>query len=286
MKWPLLGAIVFAVASPAGDAARAISSALALAVFSAAWAIVSARRARSSSLRMVGGAAVILVLGFLLSGLYWSGVLWGAPPEKGEVFIPPSAPAGLPPRSSSLDLITLLFPSFFGLEGGGALPGGIAVILIVLLGLRVVWRERVSAVAPHAAARAAIGAFGGVFCLGLFLILLGNSRGGNGFRPVSLFSGFSAGRDLASFALAGLLGTSVAVIGDRESAIRFRPLMVYLILVSFAVVGWLWAGDPAAASRPSVIWPILIYAAFSIVAILGGRAWLGPKRFLRGLVVL
>ncbi|MCX6347945.1 MAG: hypothetical protein NTV79_00370, partial [Candidatus Aureabacteria bacterium] len=107
MKWPLLGAIVFAVASPAGDAARAISSALALAVFSAAWAIVSARRDRNASLRVVAGAGVILVLGFLLSGLYWSGVFWGAPPEKGTVFVPPSAPAGPPPRPAPLYLALL-----------------------------------------------------------------------------------------------------------------------------------------------------------------------------------
>ncbi len=263
--WLVLGALAFALISPAGDVPFVFHVVMISGLFGAAWAIAALlRRDKKAAGRMVFGLLFIFGAGFLLSGIYWANMIDGL-----RLVLEGSAEivGDLSGRNQSLHplyLVTLLVPDFFGgvtsFHPWGAayaihcslndvnLLGGLAGIFLVLLGFRACRRghppegEGAGLFPP----RTVYWIFFSLFVLSIFIVL-------GAYTPVNWLLGFLIPvlrmpypvrfRSIECFALAGLLGTSASLLWAEINPPRVsrRLIVIFLAgLLGFMAVALLW----------------------------------------------
>ena len=157
---PVLGALAVSFIGPCGSDVRGIFSLATLAICLAAGALLTGLSGRMREAgRLLGGGIAVFALGLLLSGPYWTGMIETAKAYEGSPLLEASRSASemfsMPPRH----FLTLAVPDLFGTLTGrrfvnlgfpdladyshleGNLTGGLALLLLVLLGSLAGWKR-------------------------------------------------------------------------------------------------------------------------------------------------
>lgn len=248
--WLILGALAFAVVSPAGDFPVLFHLLFIAALFGAGLLVICLRRGdRRSIARLAVGAAVIFVVGGLLAGPYWANSIDGVrmlSADTGEVVEDLSGSGqSLPPAY----LITLFIPDYFGgvtshHSWGAAhllmvtlndvnILGGLALLFLAFAGfLSPSGRDREPG--PRPSPREYWWLFFGIFVFGL-LVVLGRYTPAYGFFrrfiPVLQMPYPVRFRSVPCFALAGLAGVSAELLRRNPLPRPARAAAIYLAFV-------------------------------------------------------
>jgi hypothetical protein len=157
---PLLGALAVSFIGPCGSDVRGIFSLATLMICLGTAALVTGLFGRMRLAgRLAAGGLIVLVIGFLLSGPYWTGMIETAKIYEGSPLLQVSRSASemfsMPPRH----FLTLAVPDLFGTLTGrqgvnlgfadladyshleGNITGGFALVLIILLGSLLGWKR-------------------------------------------------------------------------------------------------------------------------------------------------
>jgi len=261
MGWLILGAIAFAIVSPAGDVPIVSHLIFITALFGAGLlitALIDNDWHRAG--RVMIGGFVIFGVGFLLSGVYWSNMIEG-------LKMLGSGSQGIVEELSGLEqslhpayLATLFIPDFFGgitsHHAWGAayyihlslndanLLGGLLSFFLIFLGLLVVIKRNRENDEKVAVYNRFWWIFFGIFFFSLIIVLGAYTPLYRIFRviiPVLKMPYPVRFRSIECFAMAGLMGVSVSLLKDRFSRNRIRKAVVYLILaLLLPVAALLW----------------------------------------------
>ncbi len=259
--WLLLGSVVFTLAASAGDVPFVFHLLFlwGLSVLGwALWAFGTGRRRQAA--RVLLGTSVMILIGGLLAGVYLSNIAAGlrmlSADDPGVVEDLCSIRQSLHP----LYLLTLLIPDFFGgvdlhhswgaaweshcTLNDGNLLGGLAAIILVLLSLSRVGKER--AARPGLPSPRALFLFfatvvllGTVMVLGPYTPLYGILKALNPYFGMPYPLRY---RIIQNFGMAGLLGVSASVLWARPAGPRLRRVVLYLgVAAAGALLALVWA---------------------------------------------
>ena len=259
--WLILGALAFAIASPVGDVPVVSQVVFIAALFGAGLVLLAfLRREWRRGLRVIGGGIVIFGIGALLAGVYWSNMMDGLRmlgAGAGEIVEELSGPEqSLHP----LYLVTLFIPDFFGgvtsHHAWGAafqinlslndisLLGGLAAVFLVAAGFFIAIRRRENEHDEIYSLRSLWWLFGGIFVFGILVVLGGYTPAHGLFRgviPILKMPYPVRFRSIECFAMAGLMGVSVELIGRYTLKRRRRIITGYLLVVLiFFLLALLW----------------------------------------------
>ncbi|MDP8215639.1 MAG: hypothetical protein P9M10_10695 [Candidatus Euphemobacter frigidus] len=259
--WILIGAIAFAIASPVGDVPVVSHVVFIAALFGAGLVLLAfLRREWRRAFRVIGGGVVIFGLGALLAGVYWSNMMDGLRmlgAEAGGIVDQLSGPEqSLHP----LYLITFFIPDFFGgitsYHAWGAafqirlslndvnLLGGMAAVFLVVAGLFITIGRGRCKQEEFPSLKNLWWIFAGIFIFSLLIVLGGYTPAYGIFRkiiPVLKMPYPVRFRSIECFAMAGLMGVSVNLIGMYPLKKRRWIVIYYLMgVLIFFVAALLW----------------------------------------------
>lgn len=283
------GAAVFALYSTAGEVTGVIQvlTVSGTTVAIAAIGLLLRRRFRPA-LRLAGGMAAIVLVGFLLAGGFWTRVLSGIESIREAPLFDAEEMVGRPYSLHPALLATLLAPDWFGTVTGAhawgppyeiqfsmndaALSGGLALAFLALLGLRLGWgRARKTAPGFWLRVFALQGLFGLVVVLGSYTPLHRIIR-----SVIPVFRELPyplRWRVIECWAVSGLAGTAVSVLWGRPRLLgrawTGRWTAAFLAFSSLALGSSSLAPVQALGQR--------FFPAFRHLLALGDGAW-----FVRG----
>jgi hypothetical protein len=259
--WIIIGAISFAIASPVGDVPVVSHVVFIVALFGTGLVLLAVfRRDWRRAIRVIGGGVLIFGIGALLAGVYWSNMIDGLRMigmESGGIVEELSGPEqSLHP----LYLITLFIPDFFGgvtsHHAWGAafqiqlslndvnLLGGLVAVFLVVAGFFVTLGRARCKQYEFPSLRSLWWIFAGIFIFGILIVLGGYTPAHGIFRkiiPVLKLPYPVRFRSIECFAMAGLLGVSVNLIGRNPFGKRRWVVTGYLIgVLIFFGVALLW----------------------------------------------
>lgn len=259
--WLLIGAISFSIASSAGDVPVVSHVVFIAALFGAGLVLLALlRREWRRAVRVTGGGIVIFGLGVLLTGVYWSNMIDGLRMLGMDAGGIVEELSGLEQSLHPLYLINLFIPDFFGgitsHHAWGAafhirlslndvnLLGGMAALFLVVAGSFITIGRRRCQQEEFPSLRNLWWIFAGIFIFGILIVLGGYTPAHGIFRkiiPVLKLPYPVRFRSIACFAMAGLMGVSVNLIGIYPLKKRRWIVTGYLIgVLIFFSAALLW----------------------------------------------
>ena len=304
-KWLILGAVAFAISSPGGDVPYVMHVVLITALFGIGLVVLALARCEwKKAIRVPLGGIAIFGIGFLLAGIYWGNMIEGLK-MMGEGSAEEVTKLSGPHQSMHpLYLITLFIPDFFGgitschtwgssfhihcSLNDANLLGGLAMIVLVVLGFKAVMRRSESN-AGEPSPEGVWWIFFTLFIFSIFTVLGAYTPVYYILRkliPVLKIPYPIRFRSIECFAMAGLLGTSVSLLWSRAIKNRQRGVWVTIVLVVlFIVLALLWPYQAREArfspggSHLTALgdWSWFVWGPLSYLIIIGAVIALGAK---------
>jgi len=213
------------------------------------------RRDRARAFRFLLAPAVFIILGILLSGVYWANALAGVRMIVSQDAKSIRLLSGPGESLTPWYLVTLAIPDFFGgvtsKHAWGAayqfsctlndvqLLGGVGVLFLALLGGAILIRARSRPPNADPPLRSLWWIFLGLFVISLITVLGPRTPAGRllpRLLPVFRMPYPVRFRSLECFAVSGLLGVSVTALGDRGRRTIRTAAGIYLVFVAGAVI--------------------------------------------------